>query len=137
MVINSDEKTIEAKGAEKREFVEVRHNGDIWDINYAGRGKFSVFKGQTVKFNIHNRHELRALLSVVKEINSPRGNNRTHMEKKGGMVEYKTVARFEFVEGKERLPEILQKLNYSSSGIPLDEERDAILELCPDYFEKK
>lgn len=121
----------------KPEHVVVKHNGDIWDINYPGRGKFSLFKGQTVKFNIHDRKELRALISVVKEINRPRGNSRVELKKSGGHTEYLTINRFEIVEGKELLPEIILKMQYSSSGMPLDDERDAIVSICPDFFEKK
>jgi len=134
---DKETKGMEVKATDKPEYVEVLHNGDIWDINYAGRGKFSVFKGQTVKFNVHNRQELRALISVVKEVNRPKGNERSQVKKEGGQAEYIRIKRFEIVGGREYLPEIILKMQYTSSGIPLDNERDAIVSICPDFFEKK
>ncbi len=118
--------------------VHILYNGSGgWDINYPGRGKVAVRPGETIKLNPKNEFELRALLSIIKEIHRPSTNGRIVVKKEmPGMIEHKRVFKFEITAGEENLPKVLLDHKYTASNMYTDHEREAILKLCPEYFKK-
>ena len=128
-----------AKETKEEERVVVKYNGPAgWDINYPTRGKQSVKPGETVSLNPHDPYELEALLSILKTVNGGRVNVRTELLKPNneGVRELAHHHRFTVESGLGFLPEILQKIKYSGSGIYTDEERKAIEQVCPEYFKR-
>ncbi|MCK9603004.1 MAG: hypothetical protein M0R66_01285 [Candidatus Omnitrophica bacterium] len=117
--------------------VVVRYEGPTgWDINFSGRGKMSVAPGQEVALNPRDTIELRALLGIIKEINRVRTNERLVLKPQtpDGFKEQVKVPKFRFVRGTENLPKILLEHKYSASAMLTDDEKKAVLELCPDFF---
>ena len=132
---------IMGKQIEKQENgrVVVKYNGPTgWDINFVGRGKVAVRPGENVELDPHEVTQLRALLTIVKEINRPYSNERVRLKPPtpSGFKAQEMVPRFEYVSGKELLPEVLQKHSYSASNMFTDAERNAVLDLCPKYFDE-
>lgn len=123
---------------ETNEKVVVKYNGPSgWDINLAGRGKVAIRPGEEYGFDPHEPTELRALLAIIKEVNRPRTNYRIVLKPPvEGQQEQVKVYKFEFVSGNKALPEVLQKHSYTASNLYTDEEKKAILALCPSFFDK-
>ena len=123
---------------EKIESVVVKYNGPAgWDINLAGRGKVSIAPGEEHAFNPREPTELRALLSILKEVNRPRTNYRVRLTPpKEGQQEQEKVYRFVVLSGLKSLPEVLQKHSYNASNMYTDAEKSAILSLCPTFFDR-
>ena len=133
MVKNTDEKIAE-KTVDEIDYVEIKFNGDLWDIDFKGRGKMTLFKGNTVKLNLHDKVDLNCLLSIIKESNSRKTNSMQEVKKDGGQVTVSYVPRFEIIGGKDKLPKVLQDYRYSASNMMNDAEREAVLKLCPTFL---
>jgi hypothetical protein len=122
----------------KVEHVVVKYGGTSgWAISYPGKGIKEIRPDSTEKFNPHDRYELHALLQIIKQVNTPRVNRQQYMDKADQVNPYKVRYKFELVSGHTSLPPALQKLKYGPSDFPTDEVREAILSLCPDYWEEK
>lgn len=120
------------------EEVLVKYDGTSgWAISYPGRGIKEIRPGETEKFNPSDKHELHALMQIIKQVNTPRANRQIYMDKADQVNPYKTRYKFELVSGHKSLPDALLKLKYGSSDFPTDEVENAILSICPEYFEKK
>lgn len=117
--------------------VKVEYNGTgMWFLDYPGRERLAIRPGSTVDFNIKDRHELHALLQVIKNMNTRKFNTQAYLVKSDPEpVKYRY--RFKVVEGIDNLPEPLRKLHYRENDAPTKEEQDAILSLVPDYYQKE
>lgn len=123
----------------KEEKVVVRFEGPTsWDIDFAGRGHVALRPGGEIGLNPRDVLELRALLAIMKEVNRPRTNRRIRLKQAtpDGYKEQEFVPKFMVVKGLESLPEVLQKHSYSENNMYSDGEKEAILELCPKFFEQ-
>ena len=128
------------KNEEKSGKVVVKYNGLAgWDIDIPGRGKEAIRPGAEISFDLNDPPQLHVLLGIIKEVNRPRTNVRTALEKsKGdGFRDQVKIPKFEIVKGQELLPEALQKHQYSASNMLTDDEAEAIKSVCPKYFDRK
>lgn len=109
-----------------------------WEISMPGRGKLIVAKGKSHEFDLRDRYELNSIISIMKEINRPATNSATKVEKIPGSarVNYQTYNKAEIIEGKENLPQCIRTITYRPQSWHTAEEKDEILKLCPDYFER-
>ena len=122
------------------EKVVVKYNGPSgWDIDYPGRGKVAIGPGEETHFDPHDPAQLHVLLGIIKEVNRSRTNERVALKATGGdgFKEQVKIPKFEIVDGKEFLPDVLRKHKYSASNMLTDEEEKAIRDLCPSYFDQK
>ncbi|VVB58138.1 Uncharacterised protein [Candidatus Anstonella stagnisolia] len=139
VMVNKTEKPemAEENAMENFEYIEVKHMGDLWDIDFKGRGKRTLFKGDTVKLNLHDKVDLNVILSIIKETNAGRINKMQQVKKDGGQVTVTYIPRFEIIAGKDLLPKCLQEYRYSASNMMTDIERAAVLKLCPTFYKKE
>lgn len=140
-MVKNDNKTDVKEEMESRPKVEtvvVQHNGTSgWAISYPGKGIKEIRPNSEEKFNPYDRHELHALLQIIKIVNTPRVNRQQYMDKSDDVQPYKVRYKFELKSGHKSLPPALQKLKYGPSDFPTDEVKEAILSLCPNYWEEK
>lgn len=121
----------------KAEYVEIELTGtSTSSFTYISRGVQVLTPGSTKRFNVHDKEDLHHLLGILKSVNS-RANVSRYIEKNAADgMEHKQRKRFTVKSGLEYLPPLLQKVEFEISEVPTDEQRDAILSLCPDYFEQ-
>jgi hypothetical protein len=131
-----DEKDSSARAPAKT--VEVQFTGiGTWTLEYPGKGTEILQPGQIKKFNLSDKLDLHHLLGIVKMINS-RANMSSVMDKNdpdGKTMKYRY--RWTIINGKENLPPVLLSLKYQLSNIPTEEQKNAILSLAPNYFDKE
>jgi len=127
-----------AEAKETNEKVVVKYNGPSgWDLSLSGRGKVAIKPGEEYAFDPREPTELRALLGIIKEVNRPRTNYRIALKPPvEGQQEQEKIYRFELLSGTDALPKVLQKHSYTASNLYTDEEKKAILDLCPTFFDK-
>ncbi len=134
--MKNEEKVME-KGAkvDDRKVVEVEYGGTAtWSINTPRTGKRVIYPGERAKFNMENKYEMRALIQILKQINLPKVNTQSFIQK--GVAEpVKYRRRFSLVSGMENIPEALMKLSYRENDYYTPDEEKSILSLCPDFFE--
>ena len=122
----------------EEKFVKVRYDGTSgWTLCYEGEEREILGPGDTKDFNLHNKYDLRSLIQIIKQINNPKGNTQSYIDKNDPVERTKYRKRFTIVGGEELIPEALRKIKYRENNSPLNTEREAILELVPDFFERK
>jgi len=129
----TEEKSMEKKG----KFVEVEYNGiGAWSIYYPKKGVFTFGPGDKHSFDLTNKYDLRAMLDIIKQINSPT-NTSSYVDKKDRAMPHKYRQRFVITSGKENIAPVLLKYNFRINNIITEEEEEAIKELCPDFFKEE
>ena len=108
------------------------------DISYPNGTKRTVGRGQTIKFNLSDAGDLKALLEIVKQINRNRTNTlvRLRTESDGFKIP-ETYKKFEIVKGENNIPSSLRKYSYRQNKGFTEEEVKDIKVLCPDFFNVK
>lgn len=102
------------------------------------QGSKRVLPGEIEKFNIYDKEQLNALLGILKQINTERGifNTTSFKDKQDRAQPIKYRKRWEVAEGLDNLPEPLRDIKYAGTRYQTPAQRDAILSLVPDYYEK-
>ena len=151
MVINmakqNEELTMKEKPAEPKSGdvkptpgkVQILYGGSSgYEIHFPGRGNKIFARGDVIELDPADIMELRAILCIMKDINSPRRNAYIVVTNKL-TNETKRMERFTPVgETLNALPKILREHRHTAEGGYTNDERAAIKSLCPDFpFEKK
>lgn len=107
------------------------------DIDF-GTYKKTVYFQSTIDIDMSKPAELNFLISVIKEINVPRGRRNSYTESEkhyGGGNRQKVVYIWEIIKGEDLIPANLRKIKYRPNKIILDSEIEDILRICPSYKE--
>jgi len=99
-------------------------------------GREVMIPGSTKEFDVTNRVHLHQLLQIIKQVGQGRINTQSYIVK-NDPEPMKYRKRFEIINGLENLPPVLRDIKFRHSKMPSKEEREAIVSLCPDYFERE
>ena len=140
-MVKKDEEIGKEKGAGlKTGKVKFMLGHGSYEMNRPGRGNAVYGPGDEFELNPTDVQDLRAILQILRPVNSTgrKDVNAWNRVKNAATGATERVVRFTVVSGLENLPEVLQKHQYTTQGILLDEEKEAIKKLCPDFpFERR
>jgi len=128
-----EDKTV--KNLDKKEVV-VKWNGLApFTLAYKGKQNRTIYPNQTIRLNLLDKQDLRHVLEVLKLMNSRANEQVKVVQTKQGTVHQELYYKWEIVEGKELIPEKLQKINYAVNDNFDDEIAEMVKTFVPKYFE--
>lgn len=115
--------------------VKVKYNGTgAWAISNPRTGTRMMGPGDEHTLRLNDKHDLHALLQILKQMNEPAVNVSEYLDKRGRGQRTFQRHRFEIAEGEANIPKVLRSLQFRPTPGYLEAEETAIKEICPDFF---
>jgi len=128
------EKKEEPKVEAQERIVEVLYGGvGGWAISPSEGEQINLGPGDKFEFDITRQDHLNHVIQIVKQINEPKVNVCHYLVKTDTADPNKKRYRFAITKGEGNIPATLRKMKYRRNNAFTNEEREAILSVCPNY----